>query len=184
MPGLTSPQNFPYPLYTDPAGAGAAQIQAFAEAVDDAIVAQQTAITNATDRKRGAASGTALQSIPNNTPTNATFTVEDLDNDNMVNLGVDNTAVTCTTAGLYLVQGSVRFALNTVGSRQANLTLAGVNVGANRSATAILTSQAQLDVMMLVFATAGQVLKLSILQTSGGALNTDLRRLAATRMSG
>jgi hypothetical protein len=37
---------------------------------------------------------------------------------------------------------------------------------------------------MLVFATAGQILRISILQTSGGALNTDFRRLAATRLSG
>jgi hypothetical protein len=184
MPGLTSPQNFPYPLYTDPAGAGAAQIQAFAEAVDDAIVAQQTAIANATDRKRASASGTALQSIPNNTVTNATYTVEDFDNDNMVNLGVDNAAVTVVTAGFYLVQASVRFALNTVGSRQVAITIAGANQGTNRSATSIGISQAQVDTTMLVFATAGQILRISILQTSGGALNTDFRRLAATRLSG
>lgn len=184
MPGLTSPQNFPYPLYTDPAGSGAAQIQAFAEAVDDAIVAQQAAIAAATNRKRAAASGTALQSIPNNTNTNATFTVEDLDNDNMINLGVDNAAITVVTAGLYLVQGSVRFVFNTVGSRQAGITIAGVNQGSNRSATAIITSQAQVDVTMLVFGTVGQIFRLNVFQTSGGALNTDFRRLAATRLSG
>lgn len=184
MPGLTSPQNFPYPLYTDPAGAGAAQIQAFAEAVDDAFVAQQAAIANAVERKRGCASATALQSIPNNTATNGTFTLEELDNDNMVNLGVDNAAVTCTTAGLYLVQGSVRFVSNNTGSRQLSLTLAGNNVGAIRSAAAAGTSVPQLDVSMLVYATAAQILRLSILQTSGGALNTDFRRLSAVRLSG
>lgn len=184
MPGFTSPQNFPYPLYTDPAGSGPAQIQAFADAVDDAIVAQQAAIAAAKERKRGEAESSAVVAIANNTLTNATFTAELFDNDNMVNLGVDNTAVTCTTAGLYLVTGTVRWAANSVGSREINITLNTVNVGGIRAQTAALPSQAQNDISILVYATAGQILRLAVLQTTGGNLNIDYRRLGAVRVSG
>lgn len=184
MPGFTSPQNFPYPLYTDPAGSGPAQIQAFADAVDDAIVAQQTAITNAKERKRGEAESSAVVAIVNNTLTNATFTTELFDNDNMVNLGVDNTAVTATTAGLYLVTGTVRWAANAAGSREVNITLNGSNVGGIRAQFSALPSQSQNDISMLVYATAGQIFRLAVLQTSGGNLNIDYRRLGAVRLSG
>jgi len=184
MPGFTSPQNFPYPLYTDPAGSGPAQIQAFAEAVDDAIVAQQTAITNAKERKRGSAESSAVVAVANTTLTNATFTTELLDNDNMVNLGVDNTAITATTAGLYYVQATAKWVANATGSREVNITLNTVNVGGIRSLAAAAPSESQIDVSTLVYATAGQIFRLSVFQSSGGALNMNYRRLSAVRLSG
>src|SRR5574339_657235 len=118
MPGLTPNQSFPYPLYTDPAGSGPAQIQALADAVDDAIVAQQTAIANAVNRKRALISSTVVQAIPNGVDTNGTFATVDFDNDTMANMGVDNTALTVKTAGLYLIEGEANFVLNATGSRQ------------------------------------------------------------------
>jgi hypothetical protein len=120
MPGLTPGFQIPYPLYTEPA-AGAAQIQALAERVDDAVSLQQTTISSVLIRSAGSVSAVANQSIPNAAYTTVQWVTEDFDTSNIFNLGVSNTNATPTVAGFYMVTVEVRFAANATGSRGLRL---------------------------------------------------------------
>jgi hypothetical protein len=182
MPGLTSPQNYPYPLYTE-ANNGPAQIQALAEAIDDSIVAAQANIALAVERKRGRASGTVGQSIPSGVLTKLTYNSEDLDNNSMIDLAVDNSIITVVTAGIYLVTGEVSFAANTTSIRLLEIHRNALAPAAKQVA-ATPTLQTRICADIIVQAAAGDTFSLWAFQLTGGAVNTDVRRITATRLSG
>lgn len=183
MPGLTSPQNYPYPLYTEAAN-GAPQIQALAEAIDDSIVAAQATISAASNRKQGRASSGVNQSIPNNVFTTMTYTTENSDTDNMINLGVNNTIITVNTAGHYLVTGEVEFASNATGDRSLVVVWSGGGFLVNKRIRAVNGDATRFTVSELFNATVGQTFSLQCFQNSGGALNSTFRQIAAVRVSG
>lgn len=183
MPGLTSPQNYPYPLYTE-ANNFPAQFQAFADAVDDSIVAAQTTIAAALARKQASASAVVNQSIPNAVLTTLTYTTEDSDTDNMINLGVSNTLVTVQTAGHYLVIGEVEYASNATGERSLRVSWSGGPGGLNKTVGAVNGAVTRLIIAEHINATVGQTFVLNTLQNSGGALNSTFRRIQAIRISG
>jgi hypothetical protein len=182
MPGLTSPQNYPYPLYTE-ANNGPAQIQALAEAIDDSIVAAQANIALAVERKRGRASGSGAQSIPSGVLTKLTYNSEELDNNNMIDLAVDNTIITVQTAGIYLVTGEVQFVANATSIRLLEIHRNAASMAAKQVA-ATPTIQTRICVDHIITAVVGDQFSLHAFQLTGGALNTDVRRITATRLSG
>lgn len=183
MPGTTFPQNYPYPLYTDPAD-GAPQIQALAEAIDDSIVTAQTQLVAAAARKRCRVSGFAAQAIPSGVQTTLTYTTEDTDTDNMVNLGVNNTIATVNTAGHYLVIGEVEFVSNATGTRNLFINWSGGSPLIGKKVRATNGSETRLVVARVFNATVGQTFRLDVIQDSGVALNTSVRRMSAVRVSG
>ncbi len=183
MPGLTSPQNFPYPLYTE-ANNAPTQIQALADAIDDALVASQALIASIVARKAVRASSVTNQSIPNNAVTLGTFTTEDFDNDNMFNVGVSTTNVTVNTAGLYLVTGTATWAPNATGVRQAALLKGGTAFATIRTFTAGGVLSSGTSVTQVINASVGNVLTFQVFQTSGGALNCTSKVFSASRVSG
>lgn len=183
MPGLTTPQNYPYPLYTEAAN-GAPQIQALAEAIDDSIVAAQATITAATSRKLCRATGTVGEAVPNNVLTTVTYSTEDADTDNMINLGVNNTIATVVTAGHYLVIGEIQFNTNATGDRVVNIVWSGGGSQINLRSRAVTGDVTRMVVSEVFNATVGQTFSIQVLQNSGGVLNTTFRRIAAVRVSG
>lgn len=183
MPGLTSPLNFPYPLYTE-ANNGPAQIQALATAIDGAVTTAQSNTALAVTRKRGAASETANQSIPNAVSTALTYGTEEFDNDNMINLGVNNTLITATTAGIYLVEVTCLFAMNATGDRELDIAWSGGGGNVGIQSKAVAADVTRLSASFLFKATAGQTFQSLVQQSSGGALNVSTRRFTAVRLSG
>lgn len=183
MPGLTSPLNFPYPLYTE-ANNGPAQIQALAEAIDDAIVASQALINSAVARKAFRMSAVTNQSVPNNTATNATFVTEDFDNDNIVNLAGSTTNAVIQTAGLYLFTGVSFWTANVTGIRTSGITKNGTLFGALQTRSGGGTLPDCNPITLLINAVPGDIFRLQLTQTSGGALNSTFRVFSGSRVSG
>lgn len=182
MPGLTSPQNYPYPTYEE-ANNPPQQIKDLADAINFTLVATQNQVTAALTRKNCSIAAPTNQSIPNNAYTNATFTTELLDNDNMVNLGVDNTLITIVTAGVYVLSCDTSWPLNATGNRGARFIVGGNNAGGIATET-VNADTANLSATMIMYALAGTTVRLQLFQNSGGALNSTQRRFSAVRMSG
>lgn len=182
MPGLTVPQNFPYPTYEE-ANNFPQQMQDLANAINFALVTTQNQITAANNRKSASAIAATNQSIPDSVYTNLTFTVEEFDNDNMINLGVDNTLITTTTAGVYLLSGQLVFPNNTTGNRGIRFVGAGTNAGGIQTET-VNAEETMLSISMLFRSLAAGTLRLQAFQNSGGALNCSSRRFSATRLTG
>lgn len=183
MPGLTSPQNYPYPLYTE-ANNGPAQIQALADAIDNGIVASQALIASIVSRKAFRVSSGVAQSIPNNTNTLAVFATEEFDNDTMFNVGVSTTNATVNTAGLFLFTMTSTWAANATGVRMTALLKNGVQVGAFQAVSAGGVLSSGTPFTMLINAIVGDVFTVRLFQTSGGALNSTSRVFSASRVSG
>lgn len=183
MPGLTPNVSLPYPLYTELANPPA-QIKALAEATDDALVATEALIASIVARKAARASRVTNQSIPNNTVTLATYTTEDFDNDNMINLAGSTTNVVVQTAGLYLVTGSATWATNAVGVRETAILKNGTLVAGFRAANNGAVLGSGTPCTHLVSCVATDILTMQVFQTSGGALNVTSSVFSASRVSG
>lgn len=184
MPGLTPGWSLPYPLYTEPVN-GAAQIQALAEQADDSLVAIQANIAAASTRVLAQATGNVAQAVANNTSTALQYNVEDFDPNNMINLGADNTVITVTVAGDYLVIAEVEWAANATGTRDTILIWSGgAGLQFNYATRAVTGDVTRVTVSEVFKATVGQTFRANVIQTSGGALNSSFRRFSATRVSG
>lgn len=183
MPGFTPNQSLPYPLYTEAVNPPA-QIQAFAEAADDAVVASQALISSIVARKASRMSSVTAQSIPNNTTTLGTFTTEDYDNDAMINIAGSNTNIVVVTAGLYLVTASATWAVNNAGIRQAAILKNGNAVVVWRALNngAVLASGS--PATHLATGAPGDVFTFQLFQDSGGALNCTAKVFSVSRVSG
>jgi hypothetical protein len=180
MPGSTTDWALPYPLYTDPA-AGAAQLQALAEAIDDAHEQIAAEIAAIGQRTAAAVYGSAAQSLANNTSVQLTFSTTEFDNGLTVNLGTGD--LTVVTPGWYWVSAWVRIAANSTGNRQIYIRQDTSPIGYLRSQTVASPDTTVLTANALTFFTAGQSINMQAAQDSGGALNATNRRLAAVRVA-
>lgn len=106
----TPNRNYPYPQYGDLANFPAQQ-QAFATAVDTDINTNlEVPLTEALDEPSARASRPlGTQAVANATNVTLTYTVEDYDNDAIINLGGSTTNLVIQTPGVYLLTGSVNF---------------------------------------------------------------------------
>lgn len=68
----------------------------------------------------------ATQTIPNATSTAITFNSESADTDTMHSTTTNTSRLTCNTAGLYLIEGNVRYTSGATGLRETEIYLNGL----------------------------------------------------------
>lgn len=115
----------------------------------------------------------ALQSIPNNTVTAITFDTERFDTDTMHDTVTNNSRITFTTAGIYMVGGTLRYQSNATGYRNIVIRLNnGNNIAEDLKpiVAAIVTISSIATLYQFI---AGDYVELCAEQTSGGALNVE-----------
>lgn len=93
--------------------------------------------------------------------------------------------LTVAVPGVYLIEGSVEFAANTTGYREIAIQAAGSFYGYQRVQTLATSVVCRMATQTVVKLAAGDAVKLTVRQTSGGALNVAAvspysPRLAAT----
>lgn len=182
MPATTPTWNLRYPLYTEGTNA-ASQIQNLATDINTALGTVNGQVT-AAQVKRGAFIRRATnQAIADNTSTNLTFATEQFDNDNMANLGADNTLLTVVTTGLYLLVARNNWAPNATGNRVLAFLLNGSIACAIRDEAAGGGATTNQSLSALLYAGAGSTLRLQCRQNSGVSVNSSLSDFSALRMA-
>ena len=107
----------------------------------------------------------------NDTATALSFNSERWDNDNCHSPTVNPTRLTCNTAGIYVITGSVVFAANASGYRFAGILLnSATYIGSDRR-SATPTSSTVITVTAIYQLAAGDYVELRVAQTSGGNLD-------------
>lgn len=115
-------------------------------------------------------------SIANNTVTALTFNSERFDTGNFHSTSSNTSRLTAPTAGLYLIDGSVRIAANSTGRRRLAIRLNGttdIRV-VEPSFAPSATVQWFNDISTLYQLAPPDYVELTVFQTSGGALNVDV----------
>lgn len=121
---------------------------------------------------------TTLQSIPNGTGsgTPLTYTTEDVDSTGMHSTSVNTSRATAVYPGWYSFSGSAGFAANATGARGAFGAVNGTTL--NGSTVLIPTTAAGTMAVglnsLLVFLNVGDYFEWEAIQSSGGALNTNV----------
>lgn len=125
---------------------------------------------------------TTNQSISNNTVTAISWDSEVLDPDGLI--AVTATTVTIARAGVYLLTAGATFTNNGTGDRLLLLNVGGSElVGGGNSAPASVTNTTRMNAAQCIVANASDAITVSVLQTSGGALNLTGARLSVIRLS-
>lgn len=122
----------------------------------------------------------STQSIPHNTVTAVTFTTETLDNATM--FAATSSNITVPVAGAYSVIGGGTFAPSVTGDRLALVNVGGTAQGGTQYKSP--TGSGIVNAAAMLLCAASDVVTLSVLQTSGGALNIEDCRLGVVRVSG
>lgn len=117
----------------------------------------------------------STQSIADDTVTALTFNSERWDTDTIHDTVTNNTRLTATTAGKYLITGHVRMAANSTGFRELSIILNGTTNLARTSQNAVASP----NITGLAVAThfelsSNDFVELNIFQNSGGSLSTQL----------
>lgn len=181
----TTPRGYEYPLYGDTQNPPA-QIQALAEDIDVDVQSLYTARTTALNAPTALISQLS-DPIPNGVLTTITFDNELYDNAGMVNLGTDATAISITSAGLYLVSGVVQqsTALGTTPNAIA-MFLRSVGGLVPDIATVTKNLGSPITVMSMIALTrcnVGEKVTLAVQQNSGGSIDVDNCRLSVTKVA-
>jgi len=110
------------------------------------------------------------QSIPNNSPTVATWDTETYDTDSMHDNSVNNDRITFNTAGKYLVGVRSNWGFNSTARRFVSISLNG---GATRIAEvdSAATSESDQSINVIFDFIVGDFINVEVYQNSGGALN-------------
>lgn len=112
------------------------------------------------------------ESIANNTATRVSFDAEEYDTDSMHSTVTNNSRVTATTAGKYLITANANWASNTTGRRYLSIaknnttTLAQMN-----SAPVSGTGECGQAIVSAASLSAGDYVELEVYQNSGGSLD-------------
>jgi hypothetical protein len=181
----TTPRGYEYPLYGDTQNTPA-QIQALAEDID----ADVQGLYNAENAARTAPTALISQltdSIPNGVMTTITFDDELYDNAGMVNLGADATAISITSAGLYLVSGVVHqptaFGTTTNAIAMFLRSVGGLVPDIATVTKTLGSPVTDLSMVVLTRCAVGEKLTMAVQQNSGGAIDVSLCRLSATKVA-
>jgi len=97
---------------------------------------------------------------------------ETYDTDNMHNGTTNNTRLTCTTAGIYLIMGTINYVANANGNRDALIRLNGSAYIGDLRLQAMATGVTKVPVSVFYPMNAGDYVELIGRQYSGGALTT------------
>jgi hypothetical protein len=98
---------------------------------------------------------------------------ERFDNDTMHDTSSNNSRITFTTAGRYVVTGSIEFASNATGVRTCQIRLGGATVIAGVNDVDVAASLCVLPVATVYSFSAAEYVELVATQTSGGNLNVN-----------
>lgn len=110
------------------------------------------------------------QSIAHNVNTVLLFNSERFDTDNLYTPAASG-RLTCNTAGVYLIGGTVAFALNSTGARQIFLALNGITPIASEVVAATNSGPTVLTLSTIYALSVGDFVQLLAYQNSGAALN-------------
>ena len=131
--------------------------------------------TSGAGSKRCRVYNSAAQSIPDNICTMLNFDSESWDTDNIHDNVTNNTRLTCRTAGLYIISGSVHWACVTGGRRScriypngSDIWLASTEIGSVADAN----SYPAHSVTTIYYLNVGDYVEFSLHQTSGGSVST------------
>ena len=111
-------------------------------------------------------------SINNDTLTALTFNSERWDTDDIHSVLSNTGRLTCKTAGVYTIYGTVRFATNDVGQRAVQVRLNGTTfIGGDTRVDATSAGGTRLTAFIEYKLAATDYVELVVYQNSGGALN-------------
>ena len=116
---------------------------------------------------------TANQSIPNDSFTNLNFGAETYDNDTMHDNSTNNSRITVKTAGVYILTAQINTANNSTGRREFGLSKNGTRIATSFIGANTGGDRTVQIVTMPVIAAVNDYFEAGILQTSGGALNSE-----------
>lgn len=119
---------------------------------------------------RATRAGASTQSITNATNTAINCTTEDFDTDTMHDNTTNNTRVTATTAGKYVLTAAVEFTSNATGTRGLHLRLNGTTFIALNTANAVNGVETYLTTTTEYSLSATDYVEAVVYQSSGGAL--------------
>lgn len=111
------------------------------------------------------------QSIAHNTVTALVFDTERFDTDTIHDPAVNNSRLTCKTAGKYLVYGNVGYAANATGERQLRISLNGVTLHGGAQLTPVSGNNTSVVVLAIVELAVNDYVQLEAYHTAGVALN-------------
>lgn len=114
----------------------------------------------------------AAQSIPNNTATTLAFNSERNDTDTIHDTVTNNSRLTCKTAGVYAISGTLEYATNATGERSVAIRLNGttyIAAAANSGGISVTQLSCTTQYIMAV----NDYIELIAFQDSGGALNVN-----------
>jgi len=115
----------------------------------------------------------ATQAIPNNAYTIVALNSERYDTDEIHDLVVNNSRLTCKTAGTYAITASIRWAANNAGHRTLRIKVSGTTAIAVSRINSTTDTISMMAVATLWALAVGQYVEIEVHQTSGGALNLD-----------
>lgn len=125
----------------------------------------------------------AAQTIAHNTVTAIEFPTEEQDTEDLHSTTVNTSRITIKVPGVYLVTGGLRIAANATGRRILRVLLNGETVAPAHEHPASNEINRISVIVVAVCATAGDYLEMAFQQTSGGNLDIDIARFAATRIA-
>lgn len=189
MPLNTPNRGYPYPVYTD-VGNFPARDQALATAIDtDMNTNLKVPINLALDEPSARASRpTGVQVIPTGVNTNIQFTVENYDNNGIVNLGTSATDFTIQTVGTYLITCSVNIQPDGTATGTAALIL----TSSGGVTTNPIGTSRQLDndkdtsltgTTLHRVGTVPETINMLVRHNHGANLNASIAQLTVTRIS-
>jgi len=112
-------------------------------------------------------------SIPNSTWTALTFDSERFDTDDIHSVVANTGRLTCTSAGVYAIFGTVKFADNDNGQRAIRIYLNGTTPIAQGQITAGVSTPDSLTISTLYELSVTDYVELEAYQNSGGAVNIE-----------
>lgn len=173
MPGATPVFAIPYPCAGE--NIDCTVFESFTDAIQSAVDSVRVVESQALNRPSARATATAPQAgFVANTPANLVFQVETYDNDNMIDLAVDNTAITIQTAGWYVFAASCNNTVQaTITSDALALSQNGTVVYRRKYSQAAANAQAPgLQVVGLFNCAAADVIRAVFLYTGGATVPT------------
>jgi hypothetical protein len=172
-----------YSLYKPDAGENnvASELNANLDTIDATLQDHETRVTalEAAPGGGGYTEGAHVtQSTNQSVPTGGSgltvpFDTETHDTDTIHSTSVNTTRLTCVTTGVYSIGGSLMYAANATGNRDAYILLNNTTFIAADNRAARATGGTTLTPQTIYPLTAGDYVELVTYQTSGGALNVE-----------
>lgn len=178
MPGATTNFAIPYPCAGETIDCTI--FEAFTQAIQDALTGLDSQSVDVLNRPAASVTGGG-QNIAVNVSTNATYTSESYDNDNMADLTVNNDRLTIVTPGMYMITGysSLGSGFTTITSNAVAITVNGTVLYRKKNSSDTNLAM-NVTVTGLVNCLAGDIIRTSILWTgTGGPVSTFTSTLSA-----